>query len=284
MRITTFLFFIFISQSLFCQDTINPQFIGGEMALYKFLSNNIVFPEKALEQGLQGRVFLTFIIEPDSSVSNIRVLSGPGDILENEAIRVINLTQGMWIPGYIDQRPIRTSYNLPIKFTLNYGGGYNSTRPTISFLDTYKKGCEYLEKGMYKTASKYFACYQVENEINLDALYAFGLCKYLLNDYKDAILCWEKAKELGYDSCETKLAEAYFQLGNQQFEKENYQIAIAYFTKTLENSPIELNALYNRGISYLYIGDKDNACKDWNKAKELGSTDAESLLNEYCNN
>jgi len=289
MRLLQLALLMILSHGLFGQDTINPQFKGGDKALYEFLGKNIIYPEKAKEQGLQGRVILNFIIETDGSVSNIFVLEGPGEILEQEAVKVVNLMQGMWTPGIINGEPVRVSFNMPIKFTLQIGGSYFDgssyvTNPTISFFDTYKKGYEYLEKGMYKTASRYFSCYQVGDEINLDALYALGLCKFLLEDTKGAISCWEEAKKYGYEESKTKLTEAYFKIGNEYFNDKKYQIALTFFTKSLENTPTDINVLYNRGISYLYLGDKGKACEDWNNAKELGSSDVQPLIDEYCAN
>lgn len=288
MRLLKITLLILLSNGLYCQDTINPQFKGGDRAMYEFLGTNIVYPEQAKEQGVQGRVFINFVIETDGSLSNIIVLEGPGESLEQEALRVVNLMQGMWTPGLINGEPVRVSFNLPIKFTLQDGGYYSGgsyvTMPTISFFDTYKKGCEYLEKGMYKTASRYFSCYQVGNEINLDALYALGLCKFSLEDIKGAILCWEEAKKYGYEESKSKLTEAYFKIGNQYFNEKKYQIALTFFTKSLENTPTEINVLYNRGISYLFLGDKVKACEDWNRAKELGSPDVQALIDEYCKN
>jgi protein TonB len=96
----------------------NPQFPGGDAELYKFLHESIKYPEEAKELGIQGRVFVNFVVETDGSVSNVKVLRGIGGGCDEEAIRVVK-SMPRWTPGKQRGIPVRVSYNLPIKFTLN---------------------------------------------------------------------------------------------------------------------------------------------------------------------
>ena len=95
----------------------NPTFPGGETALYEYLGANIKYPEEAKELGIQGRVFVNFVVEKDGSVSNARVLRGIGGGCDEEALRVVK-SMPKWTPGKQRGIPVRVSYNLPIKFTL----------------------------------------------------------------------------------------------------------------------------------------------------------------------
>lgn len=94
-----------------------PEFPGGEAALYKYLAENIKYPQMAKESGIQGRVFVTFVVERDGRVTDVRVLRGIGGGCDEEAIRVV---KGMpkWSPGKQRGKPVRVQYNLPVKFTL----------------------------------------------------------------------------------------------------------------------------------------------------------------------
>jgi periplasmic protein TonB len=94
-----------------------PEFPGGEAALYKYLAENIKYPLMAKESGIQGRVFVTFVVERDGSVTDVRVLRGIGGGCDEEAIRVV---EGMpkWTPGKQRGKSVRVQYNLPVKFTL----------------------------------------------------------------------------------------------------------------------------------------------------------------------
>ena len=95
-----------------------PEFPGGEDSLNIFLVQNITYPQSARDNNIQGRVFVTFCIEKDGTVSDARILRGIGGGCDEEALRVINLMPG-WIPGRQRGQPVRVQYNMPIKFTLS---------------------------------------------------------------------------------------------------------------------------------------------------------------------
>ena len=94
-----------------------PQYIGGESAMMKYVSENIKYPEKAKEDGIQGRVFISFVVEKDGSVSNVKVVRGIGGGCDEEAARVI---AGMpkWQPGMQKGKPVRVNYMMPVFFKL----------------------------------------------------------------------------------------------------------------------------------------------------------------------
>lgn len=94
-----------------------PEFPGGEEALYNYLSANLRYPTVAREAGITGKVFVAFVVEPDGSVSNIKVLRGIGGGCDEEAIRVVE-NMPRWVPGKQRGKPVRVHFNLPIKFTL----------------------------------------------------------------------------------------------------------------------------------------------------------------------
>jgi protein TonB len=94
-----------------------PAFPGGEASLYKYLAENIKYPQMAKESGIQGRVFVTFVVERDGSVTDVRVLRGIGGGCDEEAIRVVK-NMPRWTPGKQRGKSVRVQYNLPVKFTL----------------------------------------------------------------------------------------------------------------------------------------------------------------------
>ena len=94
-----------------------PEFPGGEPSLYKYLAENIKYPQMAKESGIQGRVFVTFVVERDGSVTDVRVLRGIGGGCDEEAIRVVK-AMPKWTPGKQRGKSVRVQYNLPVKFTL----------------------------------------------------------------------------------------------------------------------------------------------------------------------
>ena len=94
-----------------------PEFPGGEAELILYISKNIHYPQEAKEKGIQGRVFIGFVIEKDGSVSNIRNLRGVDSELDAEAMRVVE-SMPRWKPGMHRGEPVRVSYQIPIVFKL----------------------------------------------------------------------------------------------------------------------------------------------------------------------
>jgi len=94
-----------------------PEFPGGRAALMKYLATNIKYPPYAKEAGIQGRVFINFVVEKDGSITAVKVLRGIGGGCDEEAVRVVK-NMPKWKPGMQRGKPVRVSFNLPVKFTL----------------------------------------------------------------------------------------------------------------------------------------------------------------------
>lgn len=82
-----------------------------------FIAENLVYPEIALENGIQGRVFVSFIVEADGSVSNVKIVRGVDPSLDREAVRVIE-SSPRWEPGTQKGTKVRVSFTFPISFSL----------------------------------------------------------------------------------------------------------------------------------------------------------------------
>jgi TonB family protein len=96
---------------------VAPSFPGGEKKLARFLGQSINYPSQALEKRVQGRVFISFIVEPSGELSNLKVVRGIGAGCDEEALRVLRKSP-RWSPGIADGKPVRSSYILPILFQL----------------------------------------------------------------------------------------------------------------------------------------------------------------------
>jgi TonB family protein len=98
-----------------------PEFSGGLNAFGRFLGRNIRYPARARENYTQGQIILSFVIEKDGGITNVKVLRGIGDGCDEEAVRVLNLSP-LWKPGMLNGKIVRVAYSMPISFTL---GGRN---------------------------------------------------------------------------------------------------------------------------------------------------------------
>jgi periplasmic protein TonB len=94
-----------------------PAFPGGDQAMYAFLGKNLRYPQMALETGISGKVFLTFVVEKDGSITDIQLVRGIGGGCDEEAMRVVTLMP-KWTPGKQRGIPVRVQYLFSVKFTL----------------------------------------------------------------------------------------------------------------------------------------------------------------------
>ena len=94
-----------------------PKFPGGDEGLYQFIKVNMKYPLEAKEKGYRGRVYVNFIVEPDGSLSNIKVLRGIGGGCDEEAVRIVE-SLPKFKPGMQNGEAVRVSYMIPINFKL----------------------------------------------------------------------------------------------------------------------------------------------------------------------
>ena len=106
-----------VEQEIFQIVEEMPAFPGGEKALLEYVFKNIKYPQIARETGIQGRVFVGFVVEPDGSVSNVKILRGIGGGCDEEAMRVIK-SLPKWKPGKQRGKAVRVSYQIPVVFKL----------------------------------------------------------------------------------------------------------------------------------------------------------------------
>jgi len=94
-----------------------PEFPGGETALRKYLSSTVKYPEIATENGIQGKVYVSFVVDRSGSISNVKIARGVDSSIDKEAMRVVK-SMPKWIPGKQNGEPVRVSYTVPINFVL----------------------------------------------------------------------------------------------------------------------------------------------------------------------
>ena len=97
---------------------VMPEFPGGPVELAKYLSSHIIYPKDAEENGMQGRVIVTFVVNTDGSISDAAVVRSISPSLDEEAIRVIE-SMPKWKPGLQNGEKVRVKYTVPITFRLD---------------------------------------------------------------------------------------------------------------------------------------------------------------------
>jgi len=95
---------------------VMPSFKGGDINKFReWVQKRTNYPQAAIEAGIQGKVYLTFIIEPDGAVSNVTVVKGVAPIIDNEAIKAIQ-SSPKWSPGLQRGQPVRVRYSMWLNF------------------------------------------------------------------------------------------------------------------------------------------------------------------------
>jgi len=95
----------------------DPEYPGGVEALYKFIQQNLKYPQLAKENNITGRVFVQFVVEKDGSVSNVKAARDIGGGCGAEAVRVVK-SMPKWTPGKQRGKAVRAAYTLPVNFVL----------------------------------------------------------------------------------------------------------------------------------------------------------------------
>ena len=94
-------------------------FKGGDKAMYQFIADSLVYPVKALENGVSGRVTVQFVVDTDGSISDVRIRGRRlGSGCEEAAMDVVKKMSGQWTPAMQRDKPVRMRFILPIKFQL----------------------------------------------------------------------------------------------------------------------------------------------------------------------
>ena len=96
---------------------VMPEFPGGDQALFDFVSKNVVYPEEAKDKEIAGRVLVSFVVEKDGSIGEVKVVQGIGGGCDEEAVRVVK-AMPKWKPGKDKGKPVRVSYVMPFTFKL----------------------------------------------------------------------------------------------------------------------------------------------------------------------
>lgn len=101
-----------------CSNFIESEFSGGSMWMQKWISENVAYPQRSIEENEQGKVYLAFIVEANGVVSHVKIDKSVSPYLDLEAARLIN-RMPLWIPATCDGVKVRSIARLPINFTLN---------------------------------------------------------------------------------------------------------------------------------------------------------------------
>ena len=107
-----------LQDSIYRVTEVMPQYPGGPNEMMKYLQENIKYPQSAKDNKIEGRVFVTFVVEKDGSITNAAVIRGIDKECDAEALRVVS-SMPKWNPGQQDGKNVRTQFTIPIYYKFN---------------------------------------------------------------------------------------------------------------------------------------------------------------------
>ena len=96
---------------------VMPEYPGGDQAMMDFVAKNVQYPQEARDKEISGRVLVSFIVEKDGSIADVKVVKGIGGGCDEEAVRVVK-AMPKWKPGKDKGKPVQVSYMMPFTFKL----------------------------------------------------------------------------------------------------------------------------------------------------------------------
>ncbi|MCC3151682.1 energy transducer TonB [Hymenobacter sp. BT770] len=101
--------------SVYINPEVRPQFVGGDKAFTAYLTKSIRYPAQAIQRHISGKVYVNFVLNAEGKVQDAHVVRGPGNGLNDEALRLVWLMPA-WEPGRVNGQPVRVACTVPISF------------------------------------------------------------------------------------------------------------------------------------------------------------------------
>jgi len=182
---------IFLCGLVFAQNNdthIQPQFKIGDFQ--QFIAMNTKYPEQARDSCITGVAIVQFVIDTVGNVDSVHLSHSVHPLLGKEAIRVITLSSGHWIPGKVNGKPVRVTFTFPLKFSLHNEG-------CLDYDYYYNLGVEYYNQGKIEMALSSFLAAIKLNPHDVDALINISLIKINQNDFQSACQYLNEIKSTG---------------------------------------------------------------------------------------
>lgn len=214
----------------------SPSFPGGDEELMKWLRKNMKYPASAMENDIQGKVIVQFVIEKDGSVVDPQVTHSVDPSLDKEALRVVR-AMPKWVPGKQKGKAVRVRFNIPITFSFGAPSTHSQTSTTnLSTLINPSQKTENEAEANYQMGAAFWKSQDIVKAMtylgraaevgHVDAQFLLGLIciegKNINHDYEKGIEWLEKAATQGHKDAQRNLAAIYYQ-GN--IVEKNYQKA-----------------------------------------------------------
>ncbi len=289
-----------------------PVYPGGDEALLRYISEELIYPRECKENGIMGVVLVTYCVNEFGKIDSVSVPISSNHLFNEEAVRVIESIKG-YKPGTQDGKPVRVRFTIPIRFVLagregldeDYVSKFMASEYYNLATEQYRSGKKEMAlvvlnlaiqhgndwfNGLYLTRG---SIYLNENEfskaktdferaitlepLSFDGWFGKGKALQGLMLAKEAISAFKEAAKIDNSS-----TEVHQSMGLLQMSERHYDEAIHSFSTALSLNDSDGSTYYYRGMAKARLRNLDAACIDWTKAKNLGVKDAELLVETQC--
>ncbi len=307
---------------------IMPEFTGGVSEMMKFFGANTRYPHVAKEAGIQGKCYLSFVVEPSGKIANAKIEKGISGCPEcdREALRVIS-SMPDWKPGFQNGKAVPVLINVPFNFSLHnaYGGleASSNNNRLVMYAPTFRGGPEEMTKFINKN-KHYPKSLKDENIIGSSIVKFFvdstgkvsnatirqgsgyelfdieairvvlSMPNWIpaldgtrrISRYCDLTIAFgNKEKLQAMKESKIELSNKNFKEGMESFQSDKLSSAKEKYKKAYILNCYHSDALYNLGVTYFRLNQKDSACYCWNELKvNFGRKEADELIKKYCSN
>ncbi len=108
-----------VKDGVYAVCEVMPEYPGGDKALRTDLVNSIKYPEEASKKGIQGKVYVSFVVDEQGKIKDAKIVRGVDPLLDKEALRVVSELDKTWTPGKEKGKVVKVAYTIPIQFALD---------------------------------------------------------------------------------------------------------------------------------------------------------------------
>lgn len=294
------------------EEPATPQ--GGYNELYTYIARNLKYPAEARRNGVQGKVYVQFLVTEEGSLNEVEVVKGIGYGCDLEVVRVIKGSP-KWTAGKQHGKPVSQRIVLPVTFALGKESKFLNPEYRSTQSPQYPGGEEAYRHFLKVNLSDVIKTIPPNNLRNsvkisflvdsLGQLSNFNIIQGLTEDHNKEVLRvfqsmprWVPGKRelsntnmsitkvISFDKYSMKdyqrAYEIYYQ-GVKKFHKGKFDKALEKFDSAIEIVPTELNFYFNRAMCSIKLNDKISACKDLSLIEERDK-EAKLLYSKYCDN
>ncbi len=249
-----------------------PEYPGGDMAMLKFLAENTEYPFNAKQSGITGVVYVSYIVDLDGAVKDVKVVKGAHPLLDAEAIRVVSLLKG-YTPGTQDGKPVPVQFTVPLRFVLH---GQSRSTPLLNYeaKAAYDSAKTFMSEGDFSEAIKLYSRSISLEPTNYVPYYERAIARYANEQFTQAEMDFAQVLKL----TDNEHFNTYLYRGMMRYENGQTEFAIEDLTKAIGLDKKAIEPYIERAKCFSVSGDFKSARKDLQKSLRIDPKNFDAIL------